>query len=95
MLADRGYDPVLGARPLRRTIQRELEDTLSEKILYGDLRAGQVVKIGIEGEGDEAIFTFVGEQKAQPEIPDSAAAIVEDAGSRAGASAGPVDRTRP
>ncbi|MFC5188149.1 ATP-dependent Clp protease ATP-binding subunit, partial [Actinomadura harenae] len=35
LLAERGYDPVLGARPLRRTIQREIEDNLSEKILYG------------------------------------------------------------
>ncbi len=39
LLAERGYDPVLGARPLRRTIQREIEDVLSEKILFGDLRA--------------------------------------------------------
>ncbi|KAB8183622.1 AAA family ATPase, partial [Microbispora catharanthi] len=61
VLADRGYDPVMGARPLRRTIQRELEDTLSEKILYGELRPGQVVKIDIEGEGDAAKFVFTGE----------------------------------
>ncbi|RFU39361.1 NDP-hexose 4-ketoreductase, partial [Actinomadura logoneensis] len=40
LLAERGYDPVLGARPLRRTIQREIEDNLSEKILYGELTAG-------------------------------------------------------
>ena len=51
LLADRGYDPVMGARPLRRTIQRELEDSLSEKILYGELRPGQVVKISDRGRG--------------------------------------------
>ncbi len=40
LLAKKGYDPVLGARPLRRTIQREIEDALSEKILYAEfLRA--------------------------------------------------------
>ena len=39
LLAERGYDPVLGARPLRRTIQREIEDNLSEKILFGELKA--------------------------------------------------------
>ncbi|MFE0076871.1 ATP-dependent Clp protease ATP-binding subunit, partial [Nonomuraea sp. NPDC059023] len=61
LLADRGYDPVMGARPLRRTIQRELEDSLSEKILYGELRAGQVIKVTIEGEGDNAKFVFTGE----------------------------------
>ncbi len=38
LLSKKGYDPVLGARPLRRTIQREIEDTLSEKILFGELR---------------------------------------------------------
>ncbi|MEV4460921.1 hypothetical protein, partial [Microbispora sp. NPDC049633] len=67
-------DPVMGARPLRRTIQRELEDTLSEKILYGELRAGQVVKIDIEGEGDAAKFTFAGETApAAAGAPTSAA----------------------
>ena len=40
LLARRGFDPVLGARPLRRTIQREIEDQLSEKILFGEVRAG-------------------------------------------------------
>ena len=38
LLAKKGYDPVLGARPLRRTIQREIEDVLSEKILFGELQ---------------------------------------------------------
>ena len=38
LLAKKGYDPVLGARPLRRTIQREIEDNLSEQILFGTLR---------------------------------------------------------
>ncbi|MGV9308775.1 MULTISPECIES: ATP-dependent Clp protease ATP-binding subunit [unclassified Nonomuraea] len=47
LLADRGYDPVMGARPLRRTIQRELEDVLSEKILYGELRSGQHVLVSV------------------------------------------------
>ncbi|MFI6298423.1 ATP-dependent Clp protease ATP-binding subunit [Nonomuraea sp. NPDC050790] len=74
LLADRGYDPVMGARPLRRTIQRELEDSLSEKILYGELRAGQVIKVTIEGEGDNAKFIFTGET-APTQVPDSAAAI--------------------
>src|SRR6185312_5592024 len=40
-LAKKGYDPVLGARPLRRTIQREIEDNLSERILFNELRPGQ------------------------------------------------------
>ncbi|MEU7887136.1 AAA family ATPase, partial [Microbispora bryophytorum] len=73
VLADRGYDPVMGARPLRRTIQRELEDTLSEKILYGELRPGQVVKIDVEGEGDAATFVFAGETAPAAVAPTTAA----------------------
>jgi ATP-dependent Clp protease ATP-binding subunit ClpC len=60
VLAKKGYDPVLGARPLRRTIQREIEDVLSEKILYGELKAGELVLVNAEGEGKSAVFTFVG-----------------------------------
>ena len=70
LLAERGYDPVLGARPLRRTIQREIEDALSEKILFGELTSGQVVLVDVEGEGDARAFTFVGEAKATvPDVP--------------------------
>ena len=50
LLAKKGYDPVLGARPLRRTIQREIEDMLSEKILFGELRPGHIVVVDTEGE---------------------------------------------
>jgi ATP-dependent Clp protease ATP-binding subunit ClpC len=63
LLAKRGYDPILGARPLRRTIQREIEDILSEKILFGELRPGHIVVVGVEGEGEAAKFTFRGEEK--------------------------------
>jgi ATP-dependent Clp protease ATP-binding subunit ClpC len=42
-LAEVGYDPQLGARPLRRAIQRHLEDALSEKILYKQFAAGQII----------------------------------------------------
>ncbi len=60
LLAERGYDPVLGARPLRRAIQREIEDQLSEKILYGELKAGQTVVVDAEGDGLLGVFTFTG-----------------------------------
>ena len=61
LLADRGFDPVLGARPLRRAIQRDIEDALSERILFGDLLPGQVVTVGVKGEGAEREFTFNGQ----------------------------------
>jgi ATP-dependent Clp protease ATP-binding subunit ClpC len=60
MLAHKGYDPVLGARPLRRTIQRDIEDVLSEKILYGEIKAGEIVLVNTEGEGKDEAFTFAG-----------------------------------
>jgi ATP-dependent Clp protease ATP-binding subunit ClpC len=61
---------VLGARPLRRTIQREIEDALSEKILYGELTSGQIIAVDVEGEGTEGKFTFRGEAKPI-EVPDT------------------------
>jgi len=61
LLADRGFDPVLGARPLRRAIQRDIEDALSERILFGDILPGQVVTVGVKGEGAEREFTFNGQ----------------------------------
>ena len=69
LLAMRGFDPVLGARPLRRTIQREIEDVLAEKMLYGEVGPGQIVLVGVEGEGAEAQFTFKGSHKGS--LPDS------------------------
>jgi ATP-dependent Clp protease ATP-binding subunit ClpC len=48
LLATKGYDPLLGARPLRRAIQRLVEDPLSEKILYKDFRAGEIIVIDTE-----------------------------------------------
>ena len=80
LLARRGFDPVLGARPLRRTIQREIEDQLSEKILFGEVSPGQIVVVDVEGIDpdaedskaidDKAVFTFRGEPKPVT-VPDS------------------------
>jgi ATP-dependent Clp protease ATP-binding subunit ClpC len=58
VLAEKGFDPSLGARPLRRTIQRLVEDPLSEKLLWKEFRAGQTIivdardgEIVLEGAG--------------------------------------------
>ncbi|MDH3044892.1 hypothetical protein, partial [Gordonia alkanivorans] len=64
-----------GARPLRRTIQREIEDQLSEKILFGDIAPGQIVLVDVEGwdgedNGEDAKFTFVGSEKPRM-VPDA------------------------
>jgi ATP-dependent Clp protease ATP-binding subunit ClpC len=49
-LSKKGWDPVMGARPLRRTIQREIEDNLSERILFNDLKPGQIVIVDTDGD---------------------------------------------
>lgn len=58
LLAQKGYDPVLGARPLRRVIQRDIEDVLSEKILFGEIKTGQIIRVDAQGEGILGEFTF-------------------------------------
>ncbi len=74
LIASRGYDPVMGARPLRRTIQREIEDILSEKILFGEIKAGEIIVVDTEGEGVDAKFTFTGEPKiSTPNTPEDLA----------------------
>jgi ATP-dependent Clp protease ATP-binding subunit ClpC len=94
LLSERGYDPVLGARPLRRTIQREIEDSLSEKILFGEFRPGQMVIVDADGTGESAKFTFTGVAKPEA-VPDepSIEAVLEAAGSAGavtGSPAGPA-----
>ncbi|MGO2139677.1 MAG: ATP-dependent Clp protease ATP-binding subunit [Leucobacter sp.] len=51
-LAQRGYDPVYGARPLRRLIQREIDDRLARGILGGEIRDGDVARIGLAADGE-------------------------------------------
>ena len=71
-LAEKGYDPELGARPLRRAIQRMLEDPLSERVLLGDFKAGITIVVDLDGETGELVFEVV-------EAPDQSP--VEMAGS--------------
>jgi len=54
LLADKGYDPVYGARPLKRTIQRLIQDPLAVKILAGDFKEGD--RVHVDADGEE--FTF-------------------------------------
>ena len=48
LLAKEGYDPEMGARPLRRTLQTQVEDRLSELLLAGELQTGQSLKVGVK-----------------------------------------------
>ncbi|HEX9263374.1 MAG TPA: ATP-dependent chaperone ClpB [Candidatus Binatia bacterium] len=55
LIADKGYDPVYGARPLKRTIQRLIQDPLAVKILEGEFQEGDRVKVDVDA--DELTFT--------------------------------------
>ncbi len=67
LLADAGYDPTMGARPLRRAIQRMIEDELSEKLLYKEFRAGQIVVVDVDTNEDGAkALTFTAHEGFQP-----------------------------
>ncbi|MET7402963.1 ATP-dependent Clp protease ATP-binding subunit [Dactylosporangium sp. NPDC005572] len=82
-LANKGYDPVLGARPLRRTIQREIEDALSERILFNELRPGQIVVIDCEGDPaqfEKAKLVFNGADRPGA-VPDAVPAELAGGGS--------------
>ncbi len=73
-LAEKGYDPALGARPLRREIQRLVEDPLSEKLLWKEFRAGQTIIV--DARDGEIVFEGAG---VPPDVPP-----VELAGSQEG-----------
>ena len=62
-LADEGYDPHFGARPLKRTIQRRIQNPLSVKLLEGAFHSGDTVEVGVADGG----FTF---SVRQPQIAD-------------------------
>ena len=56
-LGNKGYDPVFGARPLRRVIQNEIEDKLSEGLLHGDYQVGDTVLVDVVE--DSLVFSEV------------------------------------
>ena len=61
-----GYDPAYGARPLKRAIQREVETPLGRKILAGEVRDGDVVRVGFDRDKGELTFNVV---EALPDLP--------------------------
>ena len=67
-LADKGYDPELGARPLRRAIQHYIEDPLSEKILFKEFTAGQTIVIDVKEGAEGPELTFEGIEGLPPSV---------------------------
>jgi len=59
-LAERGYDPLFGARPLRRLIQSEIQDRLAMAILGGGVRDGDLVRVDVAADGSALVLTSAG-----------------------------------
>ncbi len=72
-LADKGYDPELGARPLRRAIQTYVEDVLSEKILFKEFRAGQTIVVDVIEGDDGPALSFDAVEGLPPSVDFDAA----------------------
>jgi len=77
LIASLGYDPVLGARPLRRAIQRHIEDPLSEKILFGEVRAGQLITVdeNTETGAVESDQRFTFKSGPKEDVPEDASVL--------------------
>ncbi len=67
-LAEKGYDPELGARPLRRAIQQYVEDVLSEKILFKEFHAGQTIVVDAVEGPEGKYLTFEGVEGLPPSV---------------------------
>src|SRR5205085_6293635 len=57
-LAEKGYDPLFGARPLGRVIQEHIKKPLAEELLFGALAKGGIVRVSVDAEADKLVFVF-------------------------------------
>jgi len=69
LLADEGYDPQYGARPLKRVIQQRIENPLAKRILGGDFAEGETIHVHV----DKARREFTFEKEAEPELAEKGA----------------------
>src|SRR5438477_12495008 len=67
LLVEKGYDPAMGARPLRRAIQRHIEDPLADFVLGAELAAGSTIVVGRRDDEEVDISIVAGEEPARPE----------------------------
>ena len=74
-LIEKGFDPAAGARPLRRTIQRQVEDPLSDEMLRGTFKDGDTIKIDYKAGAEELTFEKVTPRKRKPAADADAEAL--------------------
>jgi ATP-dependent Clp protease ATP-binding subunit ClpC len=73
LLAEKGYDPTLGARPLRRAIQQMVEDPLSERILWKEFRVGETIVVDVDADGEVSFTAIEGLQPPPVELAGAGA----------------------
>ncbi|WP_279073258.1 AAA family ATPase [Microbacterium lacticum] len=79
-LAERGYDPIFGARPLRRLIQSEIQDRLAMALLSGGVRDGDIVRVDVAADGSGLVLTSSGaapEERTDASASDPADDVIE------------------
>jgi ATP-dependent Clp protease ATP-binding subunit ClpB len=78
-LAERGYDPIFGARPLRRLIQSEIQDRLAMAILSGGVHDGDIVRVDVAADGSQLVLTSEGPaQQAEDDEDVIEAELLDD-----------------
>ena len=70
LLAEKGYDPTYGARQLKRTIQKMIEDPLSEEILQGKFHEGSEIRVSKKGDGLNFVDVNADEDTAKRPVVD-------------------------
>ena len=91
LLAEVGYDPELGARPLRRAIQRQIEDVLSEKLLYKEFGAGQIIVVDVEDDPEREGSRRFSFSSVEGFVPPSAVELAATASGEGESDTPPVD----
>jgi ATP-dependent Clp protease ATP-binding subunit ClpC len=79
MLVEKGYDPAMGARPLRRAIQRHIEDPLADFVLGAELTPGSTIMVDRKGD-DEVDITIIPGEREPVAVPAGDASEPEGAG---------------
>jgi ATP-dependent Clp protease ATP-binding subunit ClpC len=75
LLAELGYDPDMGARPLRRVIQQRVEDLISDDLLSGRFEAGDVIEIDVEAGEEEEKHIVLRRKESEEEEASEALAL--------------------
>jgi len=90
-LADKGFDKTYGARPLKRAMQKYVEDPIAEEILKGTVKDGTIVKVDVAANGAELLFTVESKATAGEEAVSKPTASIDEVMKEAGIIAPPEE----